>query len=165
MSAQICSRCKVPDPPCGFYKNQHYCKSCAKIKRTEWYRNKPNRLEWRRAQEKPELRVKCEKRRSARAYALRLEMIAAYGGKCSCPGCEVMEPKFLSLEHLNGGGNAHRRKFHRASLTWQDLKNQGWPQEGYTLLCWCCQMAKTHFGICPHKEVHNVSQSLALRIA
>lgn len=77
-------------------------------------------------------------------------MLTEYGGHCTC--CGETEFKFLTLEHVNGGGNLHRKQFHKADGTWADLKRRGWPKEGLTILCWNCQMAKTHYGKCPHQQ-------------
>src|SRR5262252_4538483 len=50
----------------------------------------------------------------ARRWAQRLEMIAAYGGECAC--CGETEPVFLTLDHVNGDGAAHRRSMNSPSI-------------------------------------------------
>jgi hypothetical protein len=76
------------------------------------------------------------------------EMVEAYGGQCACPRCPETNPAFLTLEHINGTGKAHRAKV--GSHTYADLRRRGWPQDGYTLLCWNCN-AMTRYGEpCPH---------------
>lgn len=142
----LCSRCKKPGK---FHLNQHYCIPCARIIRRDWYRDLPNKLEKRQQYRQTEDIEGQQRRRRERVWLLKLEMIKAYGGKCSC--CGLTEPRFLTLEHLLGGGNAHRERLHKSDRTWLELKLQGWPQEGYILFCWNCQMGKTHYGICPHK--------------
>lgn len=90
-------------------------------------------------------------RRSAATYRrdLRDEMIAAYGRQCSCCGVKIKE--FLTLEHRNFDGAAHRAAVGRnAQAQILDLKKRGWPQDGYTLLCFCCNLASYHHGSCPH---------------
>src|SRR4030042_5090772 len=56
---------------------------------------------------------KEERKASHRDYSQRLrrEAFASYGGfKCNCPGgCDVTDPKFLSIDHINGGGAKHRK--------------------------------------------------------
>lgn len=147
---QVCSNCKVLNPSCGFYNNQHYCKDCAKEYRHVWYMTLPNRQAKRIYYGRTEDKPGQYKRRAEKAWTIRLEMIVAYGNKCSC--CGEQRPQFLTLEHLLGGGNSHRDRLSRASATWRELKSQGWPQEGFTLLCWNCQMSKTHFGVCVHEQ-------------
>jgi len=78
----------------------------------------------------------------------RAELVEAYGGRCACPRCPETNQAFLTLEHVNGDGKAHRLKV--GSHTYADLRRQGFPKDGYTLLCWNCNAA-TRFGRpCPH---------------
>lgn len=80
---------------------------------------------------------------------LRREMIAAYGGACTC--CQESHPEFLSLDHVNGDGAEHRRAVgENGQAQLLDLRNRGWPQEGYTVLCFNCNIAKGAKGECPH---------------
>jgi hypothetical protein len=76
------------------------------------------------------------------------ELIAAYGGKCACPKCPETNPAFLTLEHLNGDGKHHRKEM--GSHTYADLRRRGFPQEGYTLLCWNCNAGSRFTNVCPH---------------
>src|SRR6266852_8334175 len=39
---------------------------------------------------------------------LRKRVLAAYGGKCVC--CGETEDSFLSIDHIDGDGNKHRRE-------------------------------------------------------
>lgn len=94
-------------------------------------------------------------RRSAGAYRadLRAEMIAAYGARCAC--CDEAHPEFLTLEHKNLDGAAHRAAVGRnGQAQVLDLKRRGWPKEGYTLLCFNCNLASYHHGSCPHTWVN-----------
>lgn len=80
---------------------------------------------------------------------LRDQMIEAYGGRCTCPSCPEVNSAFLTLEHIGGTGKQHRAEV--GSHAYTDLRKRGWPQEGYTLLCWNCN-AMTRFGrTCPHE--------------
>jgi hypothetical protein len=76
------------------------------------------------------------------------ELIAAYGGKCACPRCPEANQAFLTLEHVGGGGRAHRKAV--GSHSYADLRRRGYPQEGFTLLCWNCNAASRLTGVCPH---------------
>lgn len=86
--------------------------------------------------------------KKARYWKIRLELLAAYGGFCTC--CGETEWKFLTLEHLAGDGKAHRKAAGGARNSWKDLKNRGWPKDKYTLLCWNCNTAKRFGQECPH---------------
>ena len=147
-----CCACKVNKPLTEFNLNQFYCKICKRSYLRAWYKRQPNdkKNQYRWSEDKPGQNA----RRRKRVFDLKQEMISAYGGCCAC--CNESEIRFLTLEHVNGGGNEHRRKFSKASRTWLDLKRRGWP-EGHIILCWNCQMAKTHYKVCPHKEVKHVA--------
>jgi hypothetical protein len=97
----------------------------------------------------PETARRQSRESQARARAQRrVELIEAYGGKCACPRCPETNQAFLTLEHVNRDGGAHRIK--ARSHTYEDLRRQGFPRDGYTLLCWNCNAA-TRFGRpCPH---------------
>lgn len=85
---------------------------------------------------------------------IREEMIAAYGGKCSC--CGETRYEFLTLEHKNGGGYQDRRTSSGISIL-RRLRDQGWPKDGYTILCWNCNASKGVYGYCPHEKEREVS--------
>jgi hypothetical protein len=90
-------------------------------------------------------------RRYARKYRvqLRAAAIEAYGGKCAC--CGEAEEAFLCIDHVDGGGNAHRRSFVSTTglLAW--LRENEYPA-GFQLLCANCNMAKERPGGCPHNR-------------
>ena len=85
----------------------------------------------------------------------RIEAIAVYGGACDC--CGETEPAFLTIHHVDGGGNAHRKEVCGAArrggqrfYAW--LKRQGWPA-GFAVRCWNCNSgAEINGGVCPHEE-------------
>lgn len=94
--------------------------------------------------------------------ALKLEFIAAYGGKCACPGCTESDPVFMCVDHINGGGN---KEYHGTGGTAQSgrvtrqilakIKNLGWPKGEHQPLCWNCNHAKHVLGSleqCPHNR-------------
>lgn len=97
----------------------------------------------------PEL-IRAQARASGRRQRTKLrgQVVDAYGGKCACPKCPETNPAFLTLEHINGDGKAHRKKV--GSHTYADLRRRGFPQDGYTLLCWNCNAGSRFTGICPH---------------
>lgn len=70
--------------------------------------------------------------------------------ECTC--CGEKELKFLSIDHVNGGGNAHRKTIANGkggNLAYWLLRNE--LPEGYQTLCHNCNMAKGFYGACPHK--------------
>jgi hypothetical protein len=96
--------------------------------------------------------VKSYKREHARRWGrkLKAEVIAAYGGKCVC--CGITEFAFLTIDHIHGGGEAHRRKVGMGKNFYRWLKRNGFPQEEFRLLCFNCNCARGHLGYCPHER-------------
>lgn len=93
------------------------------------------------AAETPEQR---KARKQAERDKLRAEVIAAYGGKCSCCGTDY-EPH-LTLDHVNGGGTTERRSLQGGSC-WRVARREGYPDR-FQLLCFNCNWAKHHLGEC-----------------
>lgn len=80
---------------------------------------------------------------------LRKEILEAYGGKCVCCGETI--PEFLALDHVNGGGNIHRKRDHLTAPAqlYRQVRDQGFP-DTYRLLCHNCNSAIAWYGRCPH---------------
>jgi len=81
---------------------------------------------------------------------LKQEFLEAYGRKCAC--CGETTEEFLSLDHVNGGGKAHRDRLKSVGAVYQELKALGWPQDDYRLLCMNCNFATRGGKICPHQR-------------
>lgn len=83
---------------------------------------------------------------------LKKEFLEAYGGRCQCEcGCNISISGFLGLGHTDNSGADHRKQVGGAGyLTYQDLKNRGWPKTNYRVECWNCNFGKRiNNGICP----------------
>ncbi len=96
---------------------------------------------------------------------LKQEMIAAYGGSCSC--CGEISDEFLTLDHIKRDGNTHRRSLApthprgaTAKQVYMDLKRHHWPREGFRLLCMNCNFATRFGATCPHVQTQ-VNEMLA----
>lgn len=119
---------------CGLHKREmpkSCCKSCLKIQRDKAV---------------------------LRRVEVKLEVISAYGGlRCSCPKCEFHSSipyiKFATLDHINGGGNAHRREINiprGGSSFYGWIKRNKYPP-GFQVQCWNCNSgAGQNGGLCPH---------------
>ncbi len=90
---------------------------------------------------------------------LRQAALAAYGSVCAC--CGESEQKFLAIDHIHGGGGAHRREIGVRIEWW--LKTNGYPP-GFRVLCHNCNMARAFYKICPH-EVAAYDAPYAVRMA
>ena len=83
---------------------------------------------------------------------VRNSVLDHYGRKCACCGEDTVE--FLAIDHVGGGGNAHRRKINGNDKTGSNafyrwlIKND-FPS-GFQTLCHNCNFAKSAYGWCPH---------------
>lgn len=83
-------------------------------------------------------------------------VLDAYGRQCAC--CGEDREVFLVIDHIDGGGNEHRRsigstrnKKNGGSRTYEWLRRRGYPP-GYQTLCANCNTAKERPGGCPHQK-------------
>jgi len=104
-------------------------------------------------------KIRAEYRRREREkHQLYFEMIVAhYGGKCAC--CGETNHKFLTVDHINGGGHKHRKQISNKIYRWLVLNN--FP-DGYQILCFNCNCGKNrNHGVCPHQESRLTALALA----
>lgn len=81
------------------------------------------------------------------------KILSAYGGICACKGCNETNPKFLTLDHINGGGHKHRKKLGGTMQVYRFIVKNNFPPD-FQILCWNCNCGKLrNDGICPHLEV------------
>lgn len=129
----------------------------------EWSKDPSNYWKKLRNTRKWYARHKEERRKSVKASydKLRLECLVRYSQDpptCSC--CGETQVIFLTLDHIDGNGAAHRRSIGLCGVTnpkgtktafqyW--LKRNDFP-DGFQVLCWNCNWAKSHGG-CPHQKV------------
>jgi hypothetical protein len=97
--------------------------------------------------------AKCTGRDKSR----KLDAFNAYGGpRCNCCGDSIFQ--FLTIDHINNDGAAHRKLISKdgrsggALNCW--LKRHGYPP-GFQVLCFNCNIGKhINGGICPHKVLN-----------
>lgn len=81
----------------------------------------------------------------------RIKVLTHYSnGSLECNCCGEKEYKFLSIDHIWGGGNQHRKQL-GSKYIYSWLIQNDYP-EGYQVLCHNCNMAKSFYGGCPHKD-------------
>lgn len=89
----------------------------------------------------------------------RFSVLQYYGGtipKCAC--CGETQLEFLCIDHMNGNGNAHRRKIwdrRAGGNIYQWLMANDLPS-GFQVLCHNCNCAKGFYGACPHQKLLNI---------
>lgn len=127
----------------------------------EWAKNNPDKMRsyldnWRK--KNPE-KVKQQRKRSVigitkRRKRDRLIVLKHYSNEipfCEC--CNEKELLFLTIDHINGGGNKQKKETNNELVRWL-IKNK-FP-EGFQILCMNCNLGKhLNGGICPHKSNAN----------
>lgn len=111
--------------------------------------------------------VRASNRESAIAsHRRRRELvIRTYGGACVC--CGESRLVFLCMDHIDGGGNAHRRSLSTrqkevgGGTVYAWLVRNSFPP-GFRVLCHNCNFAEAHGG-CPHKHTSKVGKRLCTR--
>jgi hypothetical protein len=105
---------------------------------------------WRLKNREKYNKMQCDYRKT-----LRERIIAIYGSKCTCCGESIYE--FLSIDHIGGGGNKHRKQSALSSTGYYlSIMKEGYSPDKYRLLCFNCNQAIGLYGICPHKKGETV---------
>lgn len=84
---------------------------------------------------------------------IKLEVFNHYSNgdiKCFCCGEKYIE--FLTINHINGGGNIERKKLKGkgGKIFYAYLRTNHYPK-GYNVLCYNCNCSMGNHGYCPHK--------------
>jgi hypothetical protein len=121
----------------------------------KWRKKNPAKVlatvkRWR--QRHPETYRAGVRRRNVRyVRKVKMEIVAAYGGACSCCGEQRIE--FLTIEHKNNDGAQHRRELKTKGFgVYLWLKRNNFPKEGFGILCWNCNSSRGTVGYCPHER-------------
>ena len=153
MSAWACSVCGSTDTK---RRAKGLCQKCYqaqfKAKRYEvnpLWRAEESKRSYERNREKAIHRTTERRRQTKR------DVLIALGGKCACCGEATYE--FLTLDHINGDGAAHRKNLTGKSRSssikiYRDVKRRGYPTDEFRVLCWNCNCAIGCWGYCPHQR-------------
>lgn len=150
-----CSVCSENKPSSEYYKAvsnlnglRSWCKPCNYKKTADWrLRNTEKVKLYERMYRATHRAMHVASSRKWHQKLKRL-IVDAYGGKCTC--CGEYRLPFLSIEHINGDGNVHRKRIAAAGSTlylW--IKNNNFPSD-LTIHCMNCNVAKRFGAICPH---------------
>lgn len=142
LGEKYCSACQTFRPTSEFSRKQQslvgqaQCKSCKRRKRKAFYAENPGKHMAHKAYQ--------------RAAGLRFKALAisGYGGVCACCGEDVFD--LLSIDHIEGGGRAHKKELNRSTIFRWLVKNN-YPS-GFRVLCFDCNCANYN-GSCGHKSV------------
>ena len=134
---RACQRCRK--------RRSRYFKTYAKTDKGA-INHKQNVLNWQRSN-RDKVAAAGKKYRAK----VRDAVFGHYGTACAC--CGEAATEFLSIDHIENGGNIHRRQLFGSQTcgcrfyAW--LRRNGFPA-GYQTLCFNCNHAKAIYGTCPH---------------
>lgn len=134
---RICSKCEILKQPKDFNRRDKVCRSCRAVVQITRYASNPKYKDMARE----------------RARRIKNRVIHLLGGCCACCG-ETLRA-FLTLDHVGGGGNIHRKQWEgRGSnlCVYEDVLRMGCPKDKFRVLCWNCNAATAFYGSCPHDE-------------
>lgn len=126
-------------------ERNHLCRSCGAAREL-------NRKLCPRCLQYFRLHARSRKIQNAEAHRRRKQaaidaVLRHYGDECAC--CGEVERVFLTVDHLEGTGAAHRKQIRRRNIYFWLVKNH-FPQ-GFQILCFNCNCAKERVGQCPHR--------------
>ncbi len=158
-SSKTCTKCKKTLPVSLFHKNskskvncQPQCKWCCSDSHRERYQKDKKRI---LEQSASYYRANTDKRK---AYHKKLrsnkkeQVYSHYGKTCVC--CGETETAFLTIDHINNDGAAHRREINAASI-YDHIIKESYP-DTFQVLCVNCNWAKSRGG-CPHQNTSKLS--------
>lgn len=151
MVVKRCKGCGEEKPSEAFYPNKtaagggNVCRACKRVRDARSREKNRDAIREQAAAWREQNRDRMNAQRREHARRLRDDVMGAYGGACAC--CGEATPEFLTLDHIGGGGAAHRRATH--GKVYAALKREGYPP-GYRILCWNCNAAHGLYSGCPH---------------
>jgi hypothetical protein len=91
-----------------------------------------------------------------RMRELRTVILRHYSqGEPRCACCGETRYEFLSLDHVAGDGNKHRKQIGRGITMVRWIILNDFPPI-FQVLCHNCNQAKGHYGYCPHERERGV---------
>lgn len=156
-----CPKCKKIKDCNEFPRNKSrkdglyvYCKDCSKVLSKKYRLKNPEKCYQaiRRWQKRNPEKLKLTMHNAA--LKTKREVMGKYSEgdpKCAC--CGETEIKFLTIDHIKGGGMAERKKLNNKGgyNFYRYLRKKNYP-DGYQVLCFNCNMSKGAYGECPHRS-------------
>ena len=90
----------------------------------------------------------CVNKKTARYRKLKQEVLDHYGNKCVCCNEAIFE--FLSIDHINNNGAAHRKVSGKGQNFYKWIIENNFPND-LQILCFNCNCAKGFYKRCPHE--------------
>lgn len=73
---------------------------------------------------------------------MRFNVILHYSPTLECKNCGCKDYDALTIDHINGDGNTHRRSIGRKTI-YKDIIDNKFPKAKYQILCMNCQLIKS----------------------
>jgi len=153
------------------YRKRHYLKYYQSPERIAWSKEYDQRLDVRerrkKYKQKPEVKERNKEymkeymrrpkiKEHHKEYRDKIKKIVFehYGGtppRCAC--CKEDKMEFLSIDHINGGGNKHMKEIGKKAgfSFYRWLFKNNFPG-GYRILCMNCNTSIGFYGYCPHEK-------------
>jgi hypothetical protein len=121
----------------------------AEYHQTQHYKDRRAADHKRKQSGDPIYRDKRQEGYHRRKQTLWQQVLDAYGRKCSCPTCSETIEEFLTIDHTDGYLSGPRS----GEKLWRWLRDNGFPQDGFRLLCYNCNCGRErNNGVCPHED-------------
>lgn len=154
--SKSCGKCKEHLPAAAFNADktrvshglQNWCRDCKHTWAKVYYSE--NRDRYRAHRATPRGRANSRRWSKENRLRRRAAMFEHYGHICAC--CGENDKDFLTLDHMNEDGAAHRRALGGNEKVMSFLEREGWPV-GYQILCFNCNAAKYIRRGCPHNKI------------
>lgn len=105
----------------------------------KWAREHPDRVRKLKLKNYYKNRKRLLFRAKERALKLKSDILIHYGnGRLACVLCGFDRLGALSIDHVHGGGNAHRKSLGPGASIYAWLKRNNYP-DGFRTLCMNCQ--------------------------
>ncbi len=158
----MCIDCSQPTPK-PKRGRRLYCESCNRQRQLELKRisaknwrnlnkeedSKRRKEKYRLTEATPEQKAVRSQKAKDRTKFLKQSIFNHYGQSCLCCGEKRIE--FLSIDHINGGGNKHRKEIGSNLAFYSWIVRNHFP-DFLRILCFNCNQARGFYGYCPHEK-------------
>ena len=121
-------------------KGSKVCISCHKANNKKWRKKNKEYLKIKARGSYKKYASRCRRWMRDNRQKLRIDMIKAYGEKCS--HCGITDSEVLDIDHINNDGGKDRKKGVFGYKLYKLLKDNGYPTGNYQLLCKNCNWKK-----------------------
>lgn len=155
-SRKICALCKKKQPLSNYTNGETRCRKCNKKRAAKRYKESPEKcraVALKSYHKHREERLKQNKERDKE----RKDIVFTYYGGYVCACCGEDEETFLTIDHIENDGAAHRKAIsgqnrQSGQRLYRWIVKNGFP-EGFQVLCMNCNFGKhQNGGVCPHEK-------------